>query len=61
MVLVLGKDGKAELRQVRVGITDGRQTQIVSGLEEGDQVITQVTSTPQARRGFLPFGGGGGR
>ncbi len=33
-------DGKPEQRQVRIGATDGSYTEILSGLREGDQVIT---------------------
>jgi len=32
-------DGKAQVRQPQLGINDGYQTQVLSGLERGDQLI----------------------
>ena len=40
MVFVLDKEGKAEMRTVKTGIQDINNIEIVSGLKEGDQVIT---------------------
>ena len=39
-VMVIGADNVAHKKSVKTGITDGKDTQIVSGLESGDQVIT---------------------
>lgn len=39
MVRVLQADGKVEEREIKVGLTDGLNTQAVSGLKEGDKVI----------------------
>jgi RND family efflux transporter MFP subunit len=32
-------DGKAQLRELQLGISDGRQTEVLAGLEAGDQLI----------------------
>lgn len=37
-----GEDGEIEARAIRVGISDDRFTEIVTGLEEGDKAITRV-------------------
>ena len=39
-VMVAGADGLAHRRDVRVGLAAGELTQIVSGIEEGELVIT---------------------
>jgi HlyD family secretion protein len=44
-VWVLRADGRLERVAVRVGITDGASTEIVSGdLKEGDKVVTEMAS-----------------
>lgn len=40
-VMVIGANGVANQKTVKTGITDGHDTQILSGLSAGDQVITQ--------------------
>ena len=55
-------DAKPEELRVRIGITDGADTEILGALKEGDVVITGLT-TPAAPAGAAaasPFGGGGG-
>jgi hypothetical protein len=56
-------NGKAEIRPVTVGATDALRTQIMSGLNPGDQVITATVSStvPTNTSGGGLFGGGGGR
>ncbi len=39
--MVIGKDGVASQKTVKTGITDGHDTQILSGLAAGDQVVTK--------------------
>ncbi len=39
-VMVIGADGVANQKSVKTGITDGHDTQIVSGLSAGDLVVT---------------------
>jgi RND family efflux transporter MFP subunit len=40
-VMVIGKDGVANQKTVKTGITDGHDTQILSGLASGDQVVNK--------------------
>ena len=61
-VYVMGSDGKAEAVTVRLGVTDGGMTEVVSGLEAGRDVIIgggkPPTATPAAggTRGGPRFG-----
>ena len=65
VVTVLGADGKTQTNvPVQVGITNGSQTQIVSGLSDGATVVETLQTTTPTRtgggvRGF-PVGGFGG-
>ncbi len=43
---VLGPNGELQAREVRTGISDGRFTEILEGLAEGDQVVTRAAVTP---------------
>jgi HlyD family secretion protein len=56
---------KAGLRAVpiKIGITDGIETEVLDGLKEGDQIVTSaiLTSTQTAAPAANPFGGGGPR
>jgi HlyD family secretion protein len=47
--------------KVRVGISDGINTEILSGLNEGDTVITLLKPPPGSSPVSNPFGGMGGR
>jgi HlyD family secretion protein len=40
IVFVLNKDGKVEMRTVKTGIQDINNIEILSGLKDGDQVVT---------------------
>ncbi len=64
VVTVLGADGKTQTNvPVTVGITNGSQTQIVSGLSEGATVVETLTTTTRNGgngRGFPGGGFGGG-
>ena len=40
-VMVIGKDGVANQKAVKTGISDGHDTEILSGLAAGDQVVTK--------------------
>lgn len=52
-VLVVGTDGQAQPREVEVGINDGINVEIRSGLNEGEEV---VQSTKDEKAGQLPPG-----
>jgi HlyD family secretion protein len=47
--------------QIKTGITDGINTEVLEGLNEGDKVVTGTvsTGTPTAAATANPFGGGG--
>ena len=52
---------KLQAAQIRTGITDGISTEVVSGLDEGAQVVTGVFSAgSSAATTSNPFRGGGG-
>ena len=40
-----GKDAKLQAVQIKTGISDGISTEVISGLDEGAQVVTGVVST----------------
>jgi HlyD family secretion protein len=54
-----GKDATLRAVQIKTGISDGISTEVISGLDEGAQiVIGVVTSGAQAAAPANPFGGG---
>jgi hypothetical protein len=63
-VLLQKEDGTTEQRNVTVGGTDGSNTAIASGLNEGDKVLITTTTTARATTtaaaGFQAGGPGGG-
>lgn len=51
VVRVLGADGKAVEKEVQTGLKDGMNTEIQSGLNEGDQVVmNEMSSAEQAEK-----------
>ena len=62
------KNGKVVEVSVETGLTNGTQTEIASGIFEGDMVVTSVQQpsangnqrTNQTQSPFGAFGGGGG-
>lgn len=65
-VFVVGQDNTAQIRQVKIGVTDGNLIAIDSGLNQGDQVVTdgqdklqagsKVQPHPTAGAGTAPSG-----
>jgi HlyD family secretion protein len=55
-----GDNAKLQVVQVKTGISDGISTEVLSGLDEGAQVVTGVVSPTgtQAVRTSNPLGGG---
>jgi HlyD family secretion protein len=54
-----GEEPKLQAMQVKTGISDGISTEVLSGLDEGAQVVTGAASTAtQAARPANPLGGG---
>ncbi|MCP4611556.1 MAG: hypothetical protein GY845_22835 [Planctomycetes bacterium] len=66
VVQVVGDDGLTEERAVEIGASNGQQTEIISGLAEGEQVEVQMSSDmsemiERFRQGIMiPVGGGMG-
>ena len=58
-----GPDAPLEQLRVRIGITDGANTELLTNaLKEGDVLVTGVNlPSSSAAGGAPPFGGGGGR
>jgi multidrug efflux pump subunit AcrA (membrane-fusion protein) len=44
-VFVVGADGELEMRPVEVGLMDFANAEIISGLQQGDQVSTGIVET----------------
>jgi HlyD family secretion protein len=66
MIWVMGQDGKLQSRRIKVGLSDGAQTEVLEGsLQEGELVVTgqTVTSAAKAPAGqtTAPGFGGGAR
>ena len=54
----MGDDARLQAVQIKTGISDGIDTEVLSGLKEGDQVVTGVTSPgTKAATASSPFGG----
>ena len=54
-------DGKSQSIPVEIGLSSDTQTEIVSGLNEGDLVVSgSISSTGSQQNGTSPFGGGVG-
>jgi HlyD family secretion protein len=58
-----GKNAKLQAVQIKTGISDGISTEVLSGLDEGAQVVTGMVITGAAAptAASNPFGGGGRR
>jgi HlyD family secretion protein len=55
-----GKDAKLQAVQIKTGISDGISTEVISGLDEGAQVVTGTLTTGMTTTAAAnPFGGGG--
>jgi HlyD family secretion protein len=51
IVFVPGPDGRPKAQPIRTGITDGQYVEVVSGLDEGAQIITGVAGDAGTRAG----------
>lgn len=54
-----GRDAKLKPVQIRTGITDGIYTEVLSGLKEGEQVVSASYMFAGSAPSSSPFGGGG--
>jgi len=48
-VLVKQKNSRPEMREINIGITNGKQTEIVSGISDNDILVSPVSSNNQNR------------
>lgn len=55
MVLIKSAKGKPEEREVKTGLDDGKKTEIVSGLKEGDVVLVPQMKAAGAAQSASPF------
>jgi macrolide-specific efflux system membrane fusion protein len=60
IVYVIAEDGTQEERPVTLGLNDGINVEIVSGLEEGEIVLQFVPGAAAGEGGGFPVDGGGG-
>jgi macrolide-specific efflux system membrane fusion protein len=66
-VTVVKPDGRREERQVLIGVTSRVTAEVISGLQEGEQVVAGIVQAqdaaaqPQQQNGGRGFGGGGFR
>jgi multidrug efflux pump subunit AcrA (membrane-fusion protein) len=64
-VQVVSPDGTIEPRSIQTGLSDSQNTEVTSGLSEGEQVVipqtttTTTTTSQQGPGGFMFFGEGG--
>ncbi|MFN3524295.1 MAG: efflux RND transporter periplasmic adaptor subunit [Phenylobacterium sp.] len=58
-VMVVGEDGKPEPRRVEVGVDDGTNAQVLSGLKAGDKVV--LAQAPAGGEAAAAGNGGGSR
>lgn len=60
-LMIQGPDGRPQNREVKVGITDGKSTEILEGADEGEvAMVPEVklsSGGPQGSNPFSPFGG----
>jgi len=45
-VHVIGESGALTPKEIKVGITDGRFTEVLEGLAEGDEVVVRAVAAP---------------
>jgi macrolide-specific efflux system membrane fusion protein len=60
-VLLKTADGHSEEQEVEIGISDGKRSEVISGLEIGETVLRKEFSISESAKSgspFSPFGGG---
>jgi macrolide-specific efflux system membrane fusion protein len=54
--MIQGADGKPQNREVKVGITDGKLTEILEGADEGEiAMVQEVKLSSGGKQGSNPF------
>jgi macrolide-specific efflux system membrane fusion protein len=46
-------DGQQEERQITLGLSDGTNTEVLSGLEEGEKVVVPAPTSTQQSSSFF--------
>jgi hypothetical protein len=59
-VRVLQADGSVETRAIRIGLANDQSTEVLSGLEEGEQVVLPTTTARASVPGAGNLGATGG-
>ena len=59
--LVRAEKKRPESRELKLGITDGKITEVISGLSEGETVLLEIKKDEKQKGSFLAPGGGGNR
>jgi hypothetical protein len=59
-VRVLTADGSVETRAIRIGLANDQSTEVISGLEEGEQVVLPTTTARASVPGAGNLGSPGG-
>ncbi len=52
-MVVVFVDGKQEQRQITLGLSDGFNTEVLSGLEEGEEVVVRAPTSTQQSSSFF--------
>jgi macrolide-specific efflux system membrane fusion protein len=62
-VLVQAEPGKMKTREIKVGLSDGKRTEVISGLSEGESIfsVINIGSETKKKVGSNPFSPMGGR
>lgn len=61
IVSLRGPDGKPQVRDIQVGVSDGKNTEVIDGLQEGDTVlVASVKLNRDGKKGSNPFSPMGG-
>lgn len=60
VLLMKGPNDEIQNREIQVGVTDGKNTEILSGAEVGDVALIAVAKKKSERKGINPFSPMGG-
>jgi macrolide-specific efflux system membrane fusion protein len=60
LVNVSAPDGKQIPREIKLGLTDGKNTEVLGGLNEGESVVIAEVKLSKEKRGSNPFSPMGG-
>jgi len=63
VIMVKGADGQPQTREIQVGVSDGKNTEVMDGADEGDIAMVPEVKLNREKKGVNPFSpmGSGGR